>query len=118
MSKNPLKSALIGMVATGFLATQAVAAGMIVGGYSEADIGQAEIVKAAQFAVATKNAEMGSKRVKLVKIRKAEQQVVAGWNYRMCLSVKDKKHTYRALAVVYAQLSGTLSLTSWQLNGC
>lgn len=118
MSRNSSKSVLIGVVATAFLATQAVAAGMIVGGYSEADTGQAKIVKAAQFAVATKNAEMGSKRVKLVKIRKAEQQVVAGWNYRLCLSVKEKRLAYRALAVVYAQPSGKLNLTSWQSNGC
>lgn len=113
-----MRAVVVGAALSAIMATQAIAGNMMVGGYAVADTKQPEIIKAAQFAVVTKNAQPDSKPVKLVKIRKAEQQVVAGMNYRLCLSVKDKRHAYRAFVVVYAELSGQLNLTEWKPNGC
>ena len=113
-----MKKRLIWLLLPGLIGHDAAAAGMMAGGYSPADPKQPEIIKAAQFAVQSKNALPESKPVALVKIRKAEQQVVAGMNYRMCLSVKDRRHAFRTLVVVYNDLSGKMILTEWTPGGC
>lgn len=74
----------------------------IVGGFSPADINSSEVQAAAQFAAQA----LGGL---LSKVTKAEQQVVAGMNYRMNIELQDgTKHT----VVVYKDLQGNMSLTS------
>ena len=73
----------------------------MVGGYSSVDINDAEVQNAAQFAAQA----LGSI---LTKVTKAEQQVVAGMNYKLSLELQDgSKHK----VVVYKDLQGNMSLT-------
>lgn len=107
------------ILALGLLfAGQAMAAGPVVGGFAPMDPGSAEAVEAARFAVMAKNALPDSKPVRLTAIRRAAQQVVAGMNYRLCLSVKDRTHRFRVRTVVYVDLKGEKILTEWTPNGC
>lgn len=88
-----------------------VSAQMITGGYSDASVTSKEVKRAAKFAVSRHST---TSKVTLVKIVKAEQQVVAGMNYRVVLSVADKRGKKgTATAVVYQDLKNHLSLTSW-----
>jgi hypothetical protein len=74
----------------------------IVGGFSPADINSSEVQAAAQFAAQS----LGGL---LAKVTSAEQQVVAGMNYRMNIELQNRaKHT----VVVYKDLQGNMSLTS------
>ena len=95
---------------------------MMVGGYKSVSVKDAAVKKAAQFAVSDQS-QKTSVPLKIVRIQKAEQQVVAGMNYRLCLEVKptkkadgDKKQF--VLAVVYQDLQKALSLTNWQPGAC
>ncbi len=65
-----------------------------------------------------KNALSENKKIRLVSVKKAETQVVAGTNFRLCLLVKDKTHMFRVHAVVYRDLGGKFLLTEWSPNGC
>lgn len=97
-----------------FLAASLVSAsanGPVVGGYSPASRVSPEIAAAVRFA-----AQLN--KVKLRRILSAETQVVAGQNFRLCLSVSSKSTKYRAMAVVYQDLSGHYSLSEWKPHGC
>jgi hypothetical protein len=87
----------------------------IVGGYSSASVKDKRVKAAAVFAVKTHSLERKIPH-KLKAIRTAQTQVVAGLNYKICLSVsegKNAKHTHFIEAVVYQNLEQKLSLTSW-----
>lgn len=91
---------------------------VIAGGYADASVRDKDVRKAANFAV-----KQRSKNVKrtftLVSIRKAEVQVVAGLNYRVCLRVRDNRgRTSTVTTVVYKNLKNKLSLTRWRSGGC
>ncbi|WP_298610160.1 cystatin domain-containing protein [uncultured Thiothrix sp.] len=73
----------------------------MVGGYSAVDVNDAEVQTAAQFAAQA----LGSI---LTKVTKAEQQVVAGMNYKMSLELQDGT---KPQVVVYKDLQGNMSLT-------
>lgn len=98
-----------------FVGTAEVAAQSdpVVGGYQKAKKLDPEVIQAAGFAVK----EQGE-GFRLLKISKAEKQVVAGMNYRLRLKVAersgDKEAKYDVTAVVYRDLDGNLSLTSWK----
>lgn len=83
-----------------------------VGAYQKVSRSQAEVKAAADFAVKDQG-----EAFRLVKIKKAEQQVVAGMNYRVKLKIAekqgDKETKYSVTAVVYKDLDGNYSLTSW-----
>jgi hypothetical protein len=81
------------------------------GGYSPAII-DSEVSKAAEFAVKTR-AQATGRPLRLVKILKAECQVVAGLNYRLAIEVADGSKHLKARAVVWKKLNGSLALTSW-----
>lgn len=83
----------------------------LVGGYSRADMKDERVRKAAEFAVERKKAE--SPKLALVGIVDAQQQVVAGMNFRLHLKLTDDGKERQAEAVVYLQLDGAMSLTSW-----
>ena len=85
---------------------------VIAGGYGDAEINE-EIKKIALFAVQTQS-NREKRPLELVEISKAMQQVVAGMNYRLELTVKSAETQYRATAVVFRSLNATYELTSWQ----
>ena len=58
---------------------------MMVGNYREASKTDETVVSAANFAVKKQSEKPQNASLKLVAIEKAEKQVVAGMNYRMCL---------------------------------
>ena len=105
------------------LGSVAVGLAQRTGGYKEVAKDDEGVVAAAEFAVS----EQGKKQemtYKLVSVEHAEQQVVAGINYRLCLKVGYRKQDddvdttefYRV--VVYRNLQRAYSLTSWTQEDC
>lgn len=89
----------------------------IAGGYVEASTSDREVVSAANFAVGRKRRKQGG-RLTLVSIERAETQVVAGVNYRLCLRVRRRGRTQEVATVVYRDLRRRYSLTSWGRGRC
>jgi len=54
----------------------------------------------------------------LVGVTGAEKQVVAGTNYRLCLSVRRNGNAEPARAVVFQDLKGAMHLSSWAFEPC
>ncbi len=91
------------------LATIAIAQ-PILGGFSPVAPTDADALAAAKFAVAKHDANLTFQA-----IEKAEQQVVAGMNYRMTLRVLDAGKARQATAVVWHKLGNAgHELTSWK----
>lgn len=89
------------------------------GGYKAISTGSATARSAAAVAIKKHSSTHAKDEVSLVKIVKAEQQVVAGMNYRLCLSVIDRKGVRRTVtAVVWAPPGKKMRLTNWQAGGC
>ena len=95
----------------------------ILGGYNEAAVDNSEVVEAAEFAVE----EQGRKQemtVSLVSIERAEIQVVAGKNFRLCLRVtlkaegEDEESEQMVKVVVSRNLQKVFSLRSWAEEEC
>lgn len=84
----------------------------LAGGYSPTEI-DSEVRKVAEFVVKTQ-AEATGKPLRLDKILKSEHQVVAGLNYRLEIEVADGGNRFKARAVVWKKLDGSLALTSWK----
>jgi hypothetical protein len=89
----------------------------IAGGYSEASKTDPEVLSAASFAIKQESRKLG-RRFSLISIERAEVQVVAGLNYRLCLKVKIKGKTQKATAVVSKDLKQKYSLSSWDAGAC
>ncbi len=87
------------------------------GGYKSIDAADAGAAAAADFAV-TAQAEKLEIEIELVSIEKAESQVVAGTNYRLCLTVATSEGEYTAKVVVHRDLKGNHKLTSWDEDEC
>lgn len=90
------------------------------GGYKAADKDDPEVVAAAEFAVGARGEQEGSS-LALVTVERAEIQVVAGRNYRLCMEVKaegDDEESLYVLAVVYQNLQRQYSLSSWEESAC
>lgn len=106
-----------------FASTPAVTAENLVGGYSQASVTN-ETVQAAAAAAITAQAktlpapkEGVATKLELVKILAAEQQVVAGMNYRLTLRVKLDGKEKTAEAVVWWQAwrqPDPYQLTTWK----
>jgi Aspartic acid proteinase inhibitor len=88
-----------------------------VGGYQDAPKADPAIVAAAKAAVSERQQKEGGS-ITLVKIKRAETQLVAGVNYRLCLNVKANGKTQTATVVVNKTLDDKYSLTSWEAGGC
>lgn len=89
----------------------------ITGGYGDADVKDKDVIAAAKFAV-KKGGQKQKATITLVSLNKAQLQVVAGLNYKVCLQVSVKKSGKKAIrqfveAVVYKNLKNVYSLTSW-----
>ena len=98
----------------------AVVTAQQVGGYRAADKDDPEVVAAAEFAVGARGEQEGSS-LSLVSVERAEIQVVAGRNYRLCMGVQaegDDEETLYVLAVVYQNLQRAYSLKSWEESTC
>ena len=111
------------VVCVALCASNGVAKEPLVGGFSKASVSEKEVVDAAAFAVkAEAKAMQESKeslpvKLELVKIVSAEQQVVAGMNYRLKLKVKLNGQEKVADVVVWWQAWRTpdpYQLTSWE----
>ena len=95
----------------------------LAGGYAASSTTDAEVAAAADYAVKTQ-AKKQKAKIKLVAVNRAEHQVVAGRNYRLCLKVeviekgKKAKTTKIVQAIVFQNLKQKLSLTSWQEIDC
>ena len=86
----------------------------IVGGYQKASVDDPDIKAAADFAISA-----APKKVRLDEIVSARQQIVAGVNYSLCLSVKPDGIGLLTggkfvAAKVFRDLDNTYKLTSWQ----
>lgn len=96
----------------------AVCSAQIVGNYRAAAKGDAQIVGAANYAVEARNKAQQGASLKFVAVERAETQVVAGTNYRLCLTVKAGGANEQATAVVYQNLENKYELTSWTSGNC
>jgi len=106
------------MLAFGINATiSAQDTGQITGGYGDTSVADKDVKSAAAFAVKTRTRQSG-KSVALVKVVKAEVQVVAGLNYRICMKVRQGGKTQTVTAVVYKDLSNRRQLSRWKSGGC
>ncbi len=90
--------------------------GRMVGGYNSAAKTDETVVDAARFAVAAQAEQDAT--LELVGIERAERQIVAGSNYRLCLSVKSKNKREQATATVYLNLQNEFSLSEWIPGNC
>ena len=85
----------------------------MVGGYQKVDRPTLTLKAAVDFAV-----KKQGEAFRLVKIAKAERQVVAGTNFRVKLKVAersgDKESKYSVIAVIYRDLDGNYSVTSFE----
>jgi len=89
------------------------------GAYAKAKVSSKAVKNAAAFAVRTHGKEEG-KPITLVKINKAEQQVVSGTNYRLCMTVRHGKkgEAHDVIAIVYQPISKSMELTSFEHGDC
>ncbi len=93
------------------------------GGYKEIPKSDAGAAAAAAFAVSAQ-AEKNTATISLVSVQKAESQVVAGRNYRLCLKVTTSGEkntadvTITVQVVVYQNLKQEYTLTSWKEDDC
>ncbi len=90
-----------------------------VGGYKKVEKGDADAKAAADLAVTKKDEELPNSSLKLLKVKKAERQIVAGTNYRMCLHVAEntgtgKDRRFNVTAVVFRGLDNMYELKSWE----
>jgi len=111
-------------LATVFLLALSVAASaQRVGGYSTTDVESDAVQEAATFAIEAQ-AEKSSKEIVLDEVLKAEVQVVAGRNYKLCMRVNSEAGEGQDAvslviqAVVYVDLKGNKKLSSWTISEC
>lgn len=91
---------------------------IMVGGYGSVAKTDATVIAAAKFAVA-KQSETADSELSLGKIVKAERQVVAGMNYRICMNVNvEGDEPMSVIAIVYQDLKRNYSLSSWKAATC
>ena len=104
-----------------FFACVSAVSAQKVGGYKDAAIDDAGVVAAAEFAVSD-HSEKNEVSLEIVRIVKAERQIVAGTNYRLCVEVKvveeGNDDTQFVQAVVYQDLKKVYKLTSWKPDAC
>ncbi len=90
-----------------------------VGGYRTAENDNERVVAAAEFAVSNR-AEKTPEQEGLVleSVDKAETQLVAGTNFRLCLTVSLDDELQQVQVVVYQNLKQVYSLSSWTVADC
>ncbi len=86
------------------------------GGYSQVASNDELVVAAAEFAVTEQGKTQPNIQLKLEKVRSAQQQVVAGMNYKLALSVRVDGKAREAEAIVWWQAwrnPNPYILTAW-----
>jgi hypothetical protein len=110
-------------VLCGMLSIVACSAGQtMTGGFARAAVTNKEVAAAAEFAIEAQQKAMQEPsgqpaRLELVKILEAEEQVVAGVNYRLKLKVQENGRERQAEVVVWWQAwrkPDPYRLTSWR----
>ena len=95
----------------------------IAGGYQTIEVTAPQIISAADFAVKAQ-AKKQKAKIKLVSVRKAEQQVVAGMNYNLCLQVETREKKKKTAvpqtiqATVFLNLNQKYELSAWAIAAC
>lgn len=92
------------------------------GGYANVAVTREDVAAAANFAV-EKQSQNQEISISLESIEKAEIQTVAGTNYRLCLKVystieDENSETMTVKVIVFRNLQGDYSLTSWTEEDC
>lgn len=120
MKKRLQITMMFAALAVLFVCATAVSA-QKVGGYKDAAVDDAGVIAAAEFAVSD-HSEKNEVSLEIVQIVKAERQIVAGTNYRLCVEVKvveeGNDDTQFVQAVVYQDLKKVYKLTSWKPDAC
>lgn len=106
------KTAVSPILLTLVAVSASYAAPPIAGGFAPTSISNPDVKLAAKAAVMQHGAKE-KESIRLVGIERAEQQVVAGMNYRMTLKIKRGAKAERVKAVVYRDLGGRFALSSW-----
>ena len=88
----------------------------IVGGFKQISKTDETVVAAANFAVSAQAKKFAA--LKLVAIERADKQIVAGANYKLCLAVNSGGQPQQATALVYHNLQNKFLLTSWTSGKC
>ena len=86
--------------------------GSVPGGYAPAELGT-EVKAAANFAVG-EQARSEAVPLKLLRVSRAEKQIVAGTNYRFVLIVERAGSIRQAKVAVFQDLKSRYSLKSWE----
>jgi hypothetical protein len=110
------KTALIVGIMVFLTALGATAAPAQPGSYLSISAKDKEVAKAAKFAVRAEQEKTGGMFTGL-KVIKAQMQVVSGFNYKMCLRVKENGTTKTAEAVVNTRMK-KYRLLEWNWKGC
>lgn len=112
------------LIALGLVSVFAcAAAAQRVGGYQSVAVTDATVKQAANFAAATEG-KRTDRSIKILSINKAEWQLVAGRNYRLCVKVEstggedEADAVFYVQTVVYIDLQNHMKLTSWEPTEC
>lgn len=84
----------------------------IVGGYESRPVDHADVQEAAVKAVELLQSRQGDPGLRLIQIKSAESQVVAGLNFRLELELQTQSGVKTAKVVVYRDLQNHFQLTS------
>lgn len=82
------------------------------GGWTSVSGQEDPVIKAAKFAL-VEQVRQSRSEIKLLAIKHARQQVVAGTNYSMNLMVQSEGKKRLAIAVVWKKTDGSMELTRW-----
>ena len=96
----------------------AVCPAQVVGNYREASKTDKAVVRAANFAVGARGKAQQNRLLELIAVERAEKQVVAGANYRLCLTVKANAGSEQATAIVYQNPQNQYELIDWTKGNC
>ena len=118
MRKHPFFVSLLAIFVFGAAAAESQVSAQIAGGYGRLSVKSKDARDAAAFAIKAQS-KVEEKKFILVKVLKAEVQVVAGLNHRICMLVRQGKSRSKSVtAVVYKDLKNVRSLTTWEGGGC
>lgn len=117
---KPKKLPLLAALCIVFFCVSASFAQIKTGGYKTVDVSDAGVAEAAEFVVR----ELGRKdeiELSLESVERAERQVVAGTNYRLCLLIRypaqeeDEEEIVSTMqVVVFRSLKNEFNLKSWK----
>jgi hypothetical protein len=96
---------------TGAIAAD-IGAPVVPGGWSSVASQDDQVIRTARFAVLEQARQSGSE-LKLLSIRHARHQVVAGSNFSMNLMVLSEGKRRLVIAVVWVKPEGSMELTRW-----